>query len=347
MRAWIHGVRRPRPPVREVMRTAGVRVRGGAAMKVLFWLPQSDASAWLYELALALPGADVREWQPGDDASADFAVVWKPPRELLAARAGLRAIFNLGAGVDAILAQEREQPGTLPRDALLVRLEDSGMAQQMSEYVMHAVLRYQRRFDEYALAQAERTWKALAPHPRNTFTVGVLGVGVLGAQVARAIASLGVPVRGFSRSAKHLDGIETYAGELHGAEFDRFLDGVKLLVNLLPATPDTTNVLNARAFSKLARGAYLVNVARGAHLVEQDLLDALASGTLAAATLDVFRDEPLPPGHPFWRAPRITITPHVSALTLRDEAIAQIADKIAALSRGETVSGIVDVERGY
>jgi glyoxylate/hydroxypyruvate reductase A len=316
-------------------------------MKVLFWLPQADASTWLHDLALALPGAEVREWQPGDDAPADFAVVWKPPRELLAARAGLRAIFNLGAGVDAILAQEREHPGMLPRDALLVRLEDSGMAQQMSEYVMHAVLRYQRRFDEYALAQQRREWHVLAPHRHDTFTVGVLGVGVLGAQVARTIASLGVPVRGFSRSAKPLPGIDTYAGELHGAGFDAFLDGVKLLVNLLPATQDTENVLNARTFSKLARGAYLVNVARGTHLAEPDLLDALADGTLAAATLDVFREEPLPAEHPFWREPRITITPHSSALTLRHEAIAQIADKIEALTRGETVSGIVDIARGY
>ena len=316
-------------------------------MKVLFHLPQTDASAWLHGLALALPGAELREWQPGDDAPADFAIVWKPPRELLAARAGLRAMFNLGAGVDAILALEREHPGTLPKDAPLVRLEDSGMAQQMSEYVMHAVLRYQRRFDEYGLAQARREWHVLAPHPRDTFTVGVRGVGVLGAQVARAVASLGVPVRGFSRSAKRLDGIDTYAGELHGAQFDAFLDGVKVLVNLLPATPDTIDALNARTFSKLARGAYLVNVARGTHVVDRDLLDALAGGTLSAATLDVFRDEPLAAEHPFWREPRITITPHCSALTLRDEAIAQIADKIAALSRGETVSGVVDTERGY
>ena len=315
-------------------------------MKVVFWSPQSDASAWLHDFALALPGVDVREWQPGDTAPADFAIVWKPPRELLALR-GLRAVFNLGAGVDAILAQEREHPGSLPPDALLVRLEDSGMAEQMSEYATHAVLRYQRRFDEYALAQAERAWKVLAPHPRDTFTVGVLGVGVLGAEVARSVASLGVPVRGFSRSAKQLDGIDTYSGELHGAQFDAFLDGVKVLLNLLPATPDTADVLNARTFSKLAHGAYLVNVARGAHVVEQDLLDALENGTLAAATLDVFRDEPLPPDHPFWREPRITITPHISALTLRHEAVAQIADKIAALSRGETVSGIVDVKRGY
>ena len=316
-------------------------------MKILFWLPQADASAWLHSLSRALPDAELREWQPGDNAAADYAIVWHPPRELLAARPGLRAIFNLGAGVDAILALEHEKPGTLPKDALLVRLEDSGMAQQMSEYVQHAVLRYLRRFDEYALAQARREWHVLAPHPREAFTVGVLGLGVLGAQVARAVASLGVPVRGFSRSAKTLDGIATYSGELHGAQFDAFLDGVKVLVNLLPATPDTEDILDARVFAKLERGAYLVNVARGSHLVEQDLLDALADGTLAAATLDVFREEPLPHDHPFWREARITVTPHSSAMTLREEAVSQIADKIAALARGETVGGIVHLGRGY
>ncbi|MDR3099128.1 MAG: glyoxylate/hydroxypyruvate reductase A [Paraburkholderia sp.] len=316
-------------------------------MKILFWLPQADAAAWLNGLSRALPGAELREWQPGDTAPADYAVVWHPPRELFAARPGLRAVFNLGAGVDAILALERDHPGTLPKDALLVRLEDSGMAPQMAEYVQHAVLRYLRRFDEYALQQARREWHVLAPHPLDTFTVGVLGLGVLGAQVARAVASLGVPVRGFSRSAKTLDGIETFSGELRGPQFDAFLSEVKVLVNLLPATPDTENVLDARTFGKLPRGAYLVNVARGAHLVEEDLVEALASGTLAAATLDVFRHEPLAPEHPFWREPRITITPHSSALTLRDEAISQIADKIEALARGETVSGIVHTARGY
>jgi len=241
----------------------------------------------------------------------------------------------------------QQEKGTLPGTAMLVRLEDSGMGRQMSEYVQHAVLRYLRRFDEYALAQARCEWHVLAPHPHETFTVGVLGLGVLGAQVAHAVASLGVPVRGFSRSAKTIEGIETFSGELHGPQFDAFLDGVKVLVNLLPATPDTESVLNARTFGKLSRGAYLVNVARGTHLDEQDLLDALASGTLAAATLDVFREEPLPPDHLFWREPRITITPHCSALTLRDEAISQVADKIGALARGETVSGVVHVGRGY
>ncbi|CAB3678920.1 Glyoxylate/hydroxypyruvate reductase A [Paraburkholderia graminis C4D1M] len=313
-------------------------------MKVLFYMANAEAAAWLHDFARALSQADLREWQPGDTAPADFAVVWRPPREMLAGRADLRAIFNLGAGVDAILALEREQPGTLPPNAPLIRLEDTGMAPQMAEYVTHAVLRYLRRFDEYEALQRERRWQVLDPHPRDTFTVGVLGLGVLGAHVAQTVARFGMPVRGYSRSAKQVEGITTFAGE---ARFDAFLDGVKVLVNLLPHTPDTANVLNTRTFSKLAHGAYLINVARGAHLVEADLLDALASGQLAAATLDVFQQEPLPPDHPFWQEPRITVTPHMSALTLREESVAQIAQKMLALDRGEAVGGVVNIERGY
>ncbi|KAA1015079.1 glyoxylate/hydroxypyruvate reductase A [Paraburkholderia panacisoli] len=313
-------------------------------MKILFYMPHADAAAWLHDFARALPEADLREWQPGDTAPADFAVVWRPPHEMLAGRDDLRAIFNLGAGVDAILALEHERPGTLPRNAQLIRLEDTGMGPQMAEYVTHAVLRYLRRFDEYQALQNERRWHVLDPHQRETFTVGVLGLGVLGAQVAQAVAAFGMPVRGYSRGARQIDGITTFAG---AAQFDAFLDGVKVLVNLLPHTPDTRDVLNARTFSKLARGAYLINVARGGHLVEADLLDALASGQLAAATLDVFREEPLPDDHPFWQAPRITITPHMSALTLREESVEQVARKIEALMRGETVGGVVSLERGY
>jgi glyoxylate/hydroxypyruvate reductase A len=312
--------------------------------RIIFYERNTDASLWLHDLARALPEADLREWQPGDTAPADYAIVWRAPRELFANRPDLKAVFNLGAGVDAILDVERKEPGTLPPNAKLVRLEDTGMAQQMVEYAMHAVLRYMRRLDEYEALQREGRWEKLRAHPRERFTVGVLGLGVLGTEVARALTALGVPVRGFSRSAKQIEGVSTYAGD---PQLDAFLDGVQVLINLLPHTPDTEGILNRRVFEKLAHGAYLVNLARGAHLVDEDLLGALDSGQIAAAMLDVFHTEPLPKDHPFWHAPRVTITPHVSAETLREESVEQIARKIAALERGESISGIVHMTRGY
>lgn len=313
-------------------------------MKILFYEQHADAALWMHDLARELPEAELREWQPGDTAPADYAIVWRAPRELFANRPDLKAVFNLGAGVDAILDVERKEPGTLPPNAKLVRLEDTGMAQQMVEYATHAVLRYMRRFDEYDTSQREGRWEKLKAHPRASFTVGVLGLGVLGTKVARSLTALGVPVRGYSRSEKQVDGVTTYAGD---AQFDSFLDGVKVLINLLPHTPDTEGVLNRGTFARLARGAYLVNLARGAHLVDEDLLQALQSGQIAAATLDVFHTEPLPADHPFWRTPRITITPHISAETLREESIVQIAQKVKAMERGEPISGIVDLKRGY
>lgn len=312
-------------------------------MRILLYTPHRDAHDWKRDVERALPGAQLRTWTPGDDASADYALVWRAPREFRAAR-GFEGGVQSRRGRRCDTRARARASGLLPRDVPLVRLEDAGMARQMVEYATHAALRYLRRFDEYALLQRERRWQVLAPHARETFVVGVLGLGALGAEVARALAALGLPVRGYSRAPKAIDGVTTFAG---AAQLDAFLGGAKLLVNLLPSTAATDGILNARTFSKLAHGAYLVNLARGAHLVEADLLDALASGRVAAATLDVFATEPLPPDHPFWHEPRITITPHCSADTLRAEAVGQIAAKIGALERGEPIGGIVDRDRGY
>ncbi|WP_321794155.1 glyoxylate/hydroxypyruvate reductase A [Caballeronia sp. J97] len=313
-------------------------------MKIIFYEKGADIDAWLGGLKRELPDADLRVWEPGDTASADYAIVWRAPRELFANRPDLQAVFNLGAGVDAILDVERKEPGTLPPNAKLVRLEDTGMAQQMVEYATYCVLRYLRRFDEYDALQREGRWEKLPQHARATFTVGVLGLGVLGAEVAKGLLKHGVPVRGYSRSPKTIESVQVFAG---ADQFDAFLDGAKVLINLLPHTPDTEGILNARTFGKLARGAYLVNVARGPHLVDADLIAALDNGQIAAATLDVFHTEPLPRDHPFWTHPRVSVTPHISAETLREESIVQIAGKIKALARGEPISGIVDFKRGY
>ncbi|MCP1107881.1 glyoxylate/hydroxypyruvate reductase GhrA [Serratia nevei] len=313
-------------------------------MNIIYYHPLFNAQEWLAGIKQRLPQAEIREWQRGDERPADYALVWRPPHEMLANRRDLKAVFALGAGVDAILDQERKHPGTLPAGVPLLRLEDTGMAQQMQEYALSYVLRYFRRFDEYQALQQRQAWQPLDPHSLDDFTIGILGAGVLGQSVARKLTEFGFSVRCWSRSAKQIDGVQSFAGEAQRAAF---LDGVKLLINLLPNTPETVGILNRELFAQLSTGAYLINIARGAHLVETDLLAALEQGQLAAATLDVFAREPLPQDHPFWRHPRVTITPHIAAITLPQQAMDQIAANIRALEAGHAPAGVVDRQRGY
>ncbi|GJK50929.1 glyoxylate/hydroxypyruvate reductase A [Serratia marcescens] len=313
-------------------------------MNIIYYHPLFNAQEWLAGIKQRLPQAEIREWQRGDERPADYALVWRPPHEMLANRRDLKAVFALGAGVDAILDQERKHPGTLPAGVPLLRLEDTGMAQQMQEYALSYVLRYFRRFDEYQALQQRQEWQPLDPHSLDDFTIGILGAGVLGQSVARKLTEFGFSVRCWSRSAKQIDGVQSFAGEAQRAAF---LDGVKLMINLLPNTPETVGILNRELFAQLSTGAYLINIARGAHLVEADLLAALEQGQLAAATLDVFVREPLPQDHPFWRHPRVTITPHIAAITLPQQAMDQIAANIRALEAGHAPAGVVDRQRGY
>jgi glyoxylate/hydroxypyruvate reductase len=312
-------------------------------MRILLYRSDGIVEPWARDLEAALPQAETVLWQEGQAVErCDYAVVWAPSPALLEQLAQLdqlKAIFLMGAGVDALLKFGDALP-----DVPIVRLGDAGMAEQMVEYVVHAVLRYFRRFDDYERQAREGIWKPLPARVKSEFTVGVLGLGKLGLPVLRALRQLGFPVRGWSRTPKDLPGIECHAGM---ETLDAFLAGTMVAVSLLPLTLETTNLLDRARLSKLPEGAYLINVARGAQVAEPDLLALIRAGHIAGATLDVFRNEPLPAPHPFWGEPRITITPHVSALTLRDEAVRQIADKIGLLERGEDVADVVDRTRGY
>ncbi len=306
-------------------------------MRVVYCSADRDGAAWLPGLRAALPGADVQEWANGAP-QADYAVVWKPPQELLDQQRGLKALFNTGAGVDALM-QLRLPPG-MP----VIRLDDAGMSVQMAEYVCHAVIRHFREFAGYEADMGHGKWSFRKPLSRVDFPVGILGLGVLGERVARTVAQFDFPVNGWSRTRKEIPGVHCFHGE---DQLGAFLAATRVVACLLPLTAETENILNAPRLALLHKGGYVINVARGAHIVDVDLLAALDSGHLAGATLDVFRVEPLPPKHPFWSHPKIILTPHTSARTLRSESIAQIAGKIAALERGEPVAGMVDVRRGY
>jgi len=308
-----------------------------AVMRITVCLTDTKIAPWLEGLRAALPGAIVQEWTPGAP-QADHAVVWTPPQQFLDEQPRLKGIFNIGAGVDALMELR------LPTSAKVVRIDDGGMAVQMAEFVCHALIRHFRELDCYEDDVRHGAWSYRRPRRRPDFPVGIMGLGVLGERVAQAVAHFEFPVLGWSRAPKAVPGVRCFAGQ---EQFDDFLRATRVLVCLLPLTPETRNIMNARTLSRLMPGGFVINVARGAHLVDEDLIALLDSGHLAGAALDVFRTEPLPEGHPFWRHPKITITPHTSARTLREESIAQIVGKILALDRGEPIAGVVDPTRGY
>ena len=309
-------------------------------MRILLHRRDGVTEPWLRAFASEMPQAEVIVWEEGQRiAPCDYAVLWSPPPALLDDLMHVKAIFVTGAGVDGIMKFADVLP-PVP----IVRLGDAGMAVQMAEYIAYAVLRYFRRFDEYENQARSGQWAQLPLREKKAFSVGLMGMGVLGTAVLEALAPFGFPLRGWSRTEKTIDGVACF----HGADgLDAFLRGTRVLVCMLPLTTETNNLLDRSRLSVLPEGAYLINVGRGAHVAEPDLLTLIRSGHIAGATLDVFRNEPLPAPHPFWEEPRITITPHVAAATLPFESVVQIAEKIRAMLAGEPVADLVDRSRGY
>lgn len=316
-------------------------------MKLAVWDPDEPFRRWrdalaqhAGELHLSVEVVDAAE-MPHEQV--DFALAWKPPGEWLAGQQRLRAVFNLGAGVDAVLPLMRTHAPQVP----LIRLEDAGMGRQMADYVAEAVLHAHRRMADYAALQAQATWEPLVLAPRTGFGVGFLGLGHMGLAAARRVQAMEFPVLACTRSGTPRGGAD-FGGPVHAAErLYEFLAQCRVLVVLLPLTAATRGLLDYAALSQLPRGAHVVNAGRGALLCAGDLLDLLDERHLSGATLDVFDTEPLPANDPLWSHPRVRITPHVAAHTLVGPAAAQIMRKIAALERAEDPGGIVDARLGY
>jgi glyoxylate/hydroxypyruvate reductase A len=299
-----------------------------------------EPGSWRRELQRALPEIELRQWpEAGDYREIDYVLVWNHPAGFLKQFPNLRAIFSMGAGVDHLLLD----PG-LPTHTPLVRMADPGLAVFMKEYVLMRVLHYHRDMPTYEQQQRAALWQQLPPRETHERRVGVMGVGQMGGTCARALAQLGFAVRGWARSVREIPGVEVFAGP---ERLRQFLSGIEILICLLPLTAATRGILNAEHFAPLTRGAWLIHLSRGAHLVEADLLQALDSGQLAGATLDVFATEPLPSEHPFWRDPRITITPHAAALTHPETAVSRLALNIARERAGEPLLDLVDRAAGY
>lgn len=310
--------------------------------RLLFASKSDNAAAWRARLAALDPSIEFREW-PGETGAADAieaALVWRPPAGLLASLPNLRVILSLGMGVDHIFADPH-----LPRGVPVVRLVDPELIDRMSEYCALAVLRYHRDADRYDADQRARRWNPRGNEPHaSKRRVGILGLGEIGGDVARKLGVFGFDLAGWSRSAKALPGVACF----HGADgLLPFLARSEIVVCLLPLTPETRGIIDARALAAMPRGSVLVNAARGGHVVEADLIAALDSGHLAAAQLDVFQTEPLPPDHPFWVHPRIRVTPHNAGITNPDTAALQIVETLRRLRAGEALANVVDPARGY
>lgn len=309
-------------------------------MAVIIRVGGSRAEWWLETLSRLLPEVECRPWDaPGNLDEIEIAVVWKPPPGGLKRFPRLRAIFSIGAGVDHIFADPE-----LPTQVPVFRLLGDDLAQRMREYVALHVLRYHRALPTIEAQRAERSWRQPITPLAGDRVVGLLGLGELGRQCATTLQALGFQVRAWSRRPRQLTGVAVYAGN---AQLPDFLANTEILVCLLPLTPATQGILNAQLFAQLPQGAFLINCARGGHLVDADLLSALDTGQLAGATLDVFHQEPLPPAHPFWNHPAITITPHTASLVDPEVGGRLLARNIQHFLAGQPVAGRVDTRQGY
>ncbi|HGV4864605.1 TPA: 2-hydroxyacid dehydrogenase [Klebsiella pneumoniae] len=309
-------------------------------MSTLVFYSEFDSfEEWSALLAPYLPGVTIcRAETVQKPDEVHYALAWKPPRGFFAPYRNLRLLVNLGAGVDSLVGRN-----DLP-DIPIIRLSDPDMARMMASYVLFAVLRYARDIPAFERAQRERRWRYLHPRAPAGIRVGVLGLGELGAYAARELARQGFDVRGWSRSKKEIAGIRCSSGL---ASLDDFLSQSDILVVMLPLTPHTTSLLRAERLARLPQGAAFINVSRGAIVDQAALTDALRSGQIAEATLDVFDREPLPPHDPLWQMDNVLITPHLASVAIPTSAARQVAENIQRAARGEPVTNQVFPERGY
>ncbi|MGH7091031.1 MAG: NAD(P)-dependent oxidoreductase [Stellaceae bacterium] len=297
------------------------------------------AAEWRRLFAAEMPGLEVRLFpEVGDVRDIEAAAVMRIPPGFLATLPRLKLIVSLLAGQESLLADQ-----TLP-DVPIVRAGNPAGDPMMSETALLHVLRHHRFLPDYALQQQRRQWQRQPLLKTAERKVGVMGLGQIGLPVAQYLAQHGFAVAGWSRTEKRAPGLALFAGP---EQFPAFLARSEILVDLLPATAETNNLIDRKVFRQLPKGAHFINLARGAHVVDRDLLDALDADQLAAATLDVFREEPLPKESPFWAHPKITVIPHASRRHDPADIVPRIAENLRRLARGAPLLQPVDRRAGY
>jgi glyoxylate/hydroxypyruvate reductase A len=308
-------------------------------MSILYRSDAVRGRIWAEIFAAEAPELPFHIWpDTGDTAAVEYLIAWQPPGELLRSLPSLQVLFSIGAGVDQIGLEQ------VPDKVAIVRMVEPGLVSGMVEFATMAVLALHRNVLDYQRSQRAGTWRQMEVIPAAERSVGVMGLGVLGQAVLRALAPFGFALRGWSRTPKEVPGVTCYSGS---GGLDAFLGGCDILICLLPLTDATRHILDSRLLRRLPQGASLVNVGRGGHLDQSALLDALDSGRLSAAVLDVCDPEPLPAGHPFWQHPSILLTPHIAGVTRPETAARIVLENIRRHRRGEPLRDVVDRATGY
>ncbi len=308
-------------------------------MSLLLIAPNRDMESLKEALLEQDPNLDVEIWpRVSNKDRVQFAVCWRHPKNVLDGYPNLKAVSSLGAGVNHLL-----QDDSLSEQVKLTRVVTPSLKKDLAEYVLNAVLNYRSHTYRYVDQKREGYWSAHDPVPRKYCTIGVMGLGEMGKAAVDLLLTNGYSVNGWSRSLKEIKGARIFAGD----ELDAFLSETNILVCMLPLTDATRGILDLELFKKLKQPAYLINVGRGEHLVEEDLIYGIDTGALEGACLDVFEEEPLPSHHLFWNRPKIMITPHVGAITAPEEAAAQIVENYKRSLSGMELVNEVDREKGY
>ena len=311
---------------------------GSRSMSILYRSDEPRGAAWARHFVEHAPDLDFRVWpDAGELNKVEYLIAWQTPADFIAKLPRLKVLFSSGAGIDHI------DLSAVPTHIPIVRMVEPGIINGMVEYVSMAVLALHRDLFDYVEAKTARLWAPIEVVPASSRTIGVMGMGILGRAVLERLASYGFGLRGWNRSLQQMAGVETFGAD----QLQHFLDGCDVLVCLLPLTRQTKGILNQKVFSTLPAGASLINVGRGPLLNDADLLEALNSGRLSRAILDVTEPEPLPSEHPFWTHPRIFMTPHIASMTQPETAAPIVLQNIRRHQRGEPLTDVIDRSRGY
>lgn len=309
-------------------------------MSILLICNHKDPKPWAKALSEKLPTATIEIFPAvAEPAQVDYIICWKPAANIFQQFPALKVVQSLGAGVEHVTETNELLPSVK-----LTRIVDPQLAVDMWEFVLAIVMSKLKLLPTYARQEARKKWDQHTYRRIPATTIGLLGLGKIGALVARNFAQLGFPVVGWSNSQKEIAGVESYTGQ---DGFSACLSQTDILINILPLTTSTAGILNQKSLAILKNGAYLINVGRGGHLVEEDLIPLIDNGQLSGAFLDVFRTEPLPPEHPFWAHPQVSVTPHIASLTHVETAVAQLVENYQRFKAGSPLLHEVSLEKGY